>query len=698
MTDIRTFHQEGPIFEENKIAKYGINETTKSHAITSLHSDGEQRRDSFLLDSGTSHGLSPSTSDLSLGNEIKLLPFTPPTTVCSEEHSEKDPWRESPGTLDIAALLTPRDITVPEQNDYLSFIEPGLVPPPSYNTLPPGGCPRFPVYSNNINADQEELPEYSPSIYKLDMVLRKTEWLSPFEPCPSRSWSFVIMELNSTQLNFYAVPKSIEHEMTVLRSHMLLSDVPVSGISDKDRSVLGSTLTLNWDLRFHRYCMDLGLIKNDKKEDQFLGSLSSPFLVSRFKSKEKKLVRSYSLQHAKIGLAIDYKKRANVLRLRVESEQILVQFPTTESLIQWNMALDTAKDISLDIEVRNLPKDRTLPRRRRRRRGACSSCSRCTNRGFHRRRRRDNPVRLNVSEFAVVRGKNPENKTNEKSAIKDTVLKLSSIFTQRKAAKVPQRATLGDGKVTITTAGTESSSAPSQYSIETEVSDYYVQESSIINCYNTFLDDHDEAGGDSVNAFEGSAEEMEENPAPDVDDIDDDDDDIQNISDINGSDDEEEEEDPEYDTCLSGDVLQNRQERSYSYPTSAFSLDEQKWNPKYDIAANKKKYQKNCLRCIKPLTFNENWVNSSLVKPTVISPLHLYYLQTVKYGKSPKGLSNFMNIETIIPGLVGKAASRRRLPIKYDFLPMTDTSLVKVTNHFLKEFTVGTHGLVPKEF
>lgn len=696
MTDIRTFHQEGPIFEKDKIAKYGINETTKSHAITGLHGDGEQRRDSFLLDSGTSHGLSPSTSDLSLGNEIKLLPFTPPTTVYSGEHSEKDPWYESPATLDIAAPFAARDIAVPEQNEYLSFIEPGLVPPPSYNTLPPGGCPRFPVYSNAINANHEELPDYSPSIYKLDIVLRKTEWLSPFEPCPSRSWNFVIMELNSTQLNFYAVPKSIEHEITVLRSHMLQSNIPVSGMSDKDRSVLDSTLTLNWDLRFHKYCMDLGLIKHDKKEDQLLGSLSSPFLVSRFKSKEKKLVRSYSLQHARIGLAIDYKKRANVLRIRVESEQILVQFPTTESLIQWNMALDTAKDISLDIEARDLPKDRTLPRRRRRRRGICSSCSRCPNRGFHRRRRRDNPVRLNISEFAVVRGKNPESRINEKSAIKETVMKLRSKFTSKKQVKAPQRPTLSVDEDTSPTVGTESPSAPSQYSIDMEATDYYAQESSIINSYEASLDEHDEFGGDSENALEEGAEEMEDNPSPDVDDIDDDDDDIQNISDINGSDDEEE--DPEYDTYLSEGGLQNRQERSYSYPTSAFSLDEQKWNPKYDIAANKKKYQRNCLRCIKPLTFNENWVSASLVKPTVISPLHLYYLQTVKYGNSSKGQSHFMNLESVIPGLMGKAGSRRRLPVKYEFLPMTDTSLVKVTNHFLKEFSVGTHGLVPKEF
>lgn len=696
MTDIGTFHQEGPIFENDKIGKYGINETTKSHAIIGLHSDGEQRRDSFLLDSGTSHGLSPSTSDLSLGNEIKLLPFTPPTTVYSEEHSEKDPWYGSPAALDIAAPSTAQDITLPEQNEYLSFIEPGLVPPPSYNTLPPGGCPRFPVYSNTINANHEELPEYSPSIYKLDIVLRKTEWLSPFEPCPSRSWNFVIMELNSTQLNFYAVPKSIEHEITVLRSHMLQSNIPVSGLSVKDRSVLDSSLTLNWDLRFHKYCMDLGLIKNDRKEDQLLGSLSSPFLVSRFKSKEKKLVRSYSLQHARIGLAIDYKKRANVLRIRVESEQILVQFPTTESLIQWNMALDTAKDISLDIEARDLPKDRTLPRRRRRRRGACSSCSRCTNRGFHRRRRRDNPVRLNVSEFAVVRGKNPENRTNENSAIKETVMKLRSKFTSKKPAKAPQCPTSSVDEDTSPTVGTESPSAPSQYSIDMEATDYYAQESSIINSYEASLDDHDEFGGDSENALEEGAEDMEEHPAPDVDDIDDDDDDIQNISDINGSDDEEE--DPEYDTCLSEGGLQNRQERSYSYPTSAFSLDEQKWNPKYDTAANKKKYQRNCLRCIKPLTFNENWVSASLVKPTVISPLHLYYLQTVKYGNSSKGLSHFMNLESVIPGFMGKAGSRKRLPMKYEFLPMTDTSLVKLTNHFLKEFSVGTHGLVPKEF
>lgn len=79
------------------------------------------------------------------------------------------------------------------------------------------------------------------------------------------------------------------------------------------------------------------------------------------------IVRSYSLQYGKVGLAIDYKKKQFVLRLRLECEQFMLEFPSSESIIEWYNAITLGIDNSLDLTRREFPKYRSVPRRRRRR-------------------------------------------------------------------------------------------------------------------------------------------------------------------------------------------------------------------------------------------------------------------------------------------------------------------------------------------
>ena len=47
------------------------------------------------------------------------------------------------------------------------------------------------------------------------------------------------------------------------------------------------------------------------------------------------LLRSYTLQHAESGLASDYVKRKNVLRIRMEGEQFLLQARDVAGVIDW---------------------------------------------------------------------------------------------------------------------------------------------------------------------------------------------------------------------------------------------------------------------------------------------------------------------------------------------------------------------------
>lgn len=82
----------------------------------------------------------------------------------------------------------------------------------------------------------------------------------------------------------------------------------------------------------------------------------------------KDLIREYSLQNAESGLASDYFKRKNVLRVRMQGEQFLLQAPDVPGVIEWIEGLQAAANISLDLDERPMPKGPIFPRRRRRRR------------------------------------------------------------------------------------------------------------------------------------------------------------------------------------------------------------------------------------------------------------------------------------------------------------------------------------------
>ncbi|KAK8869831.1 hypothetical protein IAR55_000399 [Kwoniella newhampshirensis] len=79
------------------------------------------------------------------------------------------------------------------------------------------------------------------------------------------------------------------------------------------------------------------------------------------------LIKQYTLQHAESGLAADYLKRKNVVRVRAEGEQFLVQTENAQEVVQWIEAFQAATNVALDLDERPMPKIITLPRRRRRR-------------------------------------------------------------------------------------------------------------------------------------------------------------------------------------------------------------------------------------------------------------------------------------------------------------------------------------------
>jgi hypothetical protein len=113
-----------------------------------------------------------------------------------------------------------------------------------------------------------------------------------------------------------------------------------------------------------------------------------------------RLIKAFSLQHAEVGVASDFKKtsltprspfahlvptaarpklfetdphlfepvREHVLRLRLEAEQFLLCAGTQEQMLEWVENLCAGVDISPPLEDRSEPRYRSLPRRSRRQR------------------------------------------------------------------------------------------------------------------------------------------------------------------------------------------------------------------------------------------------------------------------------------------------------------------------------------------
>ncbi|WVF72120.1 hypothetical protein IAT40_006932 [Kwoniella sp. CBS 6097] len=79
------------------------------------------------------------------------------------------------------------------------------------------------------------------------------------------------------------------------------------------------------------------------------------------------LIKQYTLQGAESGLAADYHKKKNVVRVRVKGEQFLIQTGDAREVVNWIEAFQAATNVSLDLDERPMPKIITLPRRRRRR-------------------------------------------------------------------------------------------------------------------------------------------------------------------------------------------------------------------------------------------------------------------------------------------------------------------------------------------
>lgn len=554
------------------------------------------------------------------------------------------------------------------QHAFLQFLEPMPVSPPLYNTLPPGGCPKYHVMESQLR--NEELPTYKPAAYKISIACRKVEWLSPYEASLNRSWKNIVIELNSTQLNLYQIPPMLESSLLNFQADDGAGECSDAINSMKDDNLM-SVVTTHRDAKFRNLCDAIRFFDSDSPENKndrakILGTKNAKV------PPQSKLLRSYSLQYAKIGLATDYTKKSNVLRLRLESEQFLLEFSSAKELIEWNLGLSVGRDVSADIQQREDPRYRTVPRRRR---------TQLLGSTFY----FDAVARINRSQsessydgrshgmrnrFSKLKGKlsSPTSFSNLKAVSHAQKHALKQLQQVKQYKKEADSASSASGQLDLNRARAYSAvsytSSPYNEDLTRDLT------SSVIPHFDQSINEDDFYGED----------------------------DILNISDLQRSDDEE-------DFELFIDELQDEFGPTSRKCRVVNSIsDDHKWEPPRKIDSQRK-FIKNCLKCIKPLLFEETWVNKLLVKPASISPLSLMYIRNIYCAEGSRTVSRLLSVLNLPVGSVVDLTNLDRIGLpgkksllsKQSVLSLPDVSLARMKNHNLKEYIVGLHSLIPKD-
>lgn len=272
--------------------------------------------------------------------------------ACSFANKEVSPATKSdPETSRVpntTALVSPTDKFV-NDTEFLQYIDPSPRRPPSYKVANPNRSVRYPVYDTcqALCTKEEMPPTYSPAVYHYTVVALKSEYISPYEPATARQWQNFIMEINSTQLNFYHIDPSLTARIKNYSSGCLGSGSSSHLEGGKLFSFGNKPLAYN----FTKYDQERVCYTVQRNRSSFLN--------------EANLYKSFSLQFGKFGIPIDYNKRTFVLRMRCETEQFLINFAHVDDMISWTTYLSMGICVSLDLEVRPMPDYRIVPRRRR---------------------------------------------------------------------------------------------------------------------------------------------------------------------------------------------------------------------------------------------------------------------------------------------------------------------------------------------
>lgn len=237
-----------------------------------------------------------------------------------------------------------------------------MVAPPQYEEVALretifGGIRR--VIRPREEEGNEKLPTYKCGIHIEGLMPRKMEFTSPGNQARDRTWRRVYAVLHGTVLKVYKADRW-DHDRAVLSSE-------INDLNEADEESAYVHQPPPADAPIPPVPALPQLLA---QRPSFQNHINAPTNNIRY---APTLLRSYSLQNAESGLAADYVKRRNVIRVRLLSdkgvkEQFLIQAYDQSTVIDWIEALQAATNVSLDLDSRPMPKLTTLPRRRRRRR------------------------------------------------------------------------------------------------------------------------------------------------------------------------------------------------------------------------------------------------------------------------------------------------------------------------------------------
>ncbi|KAK9448674.1 uncharacterized protein V1518DRAFT_295961 [Limtongia smithiae] len=264
-------------------------------------------------------------------------------------------------------------------------------------SAPPEYAPRRPTVTPVAGPVQpreeegcEQLPPYSSTLLRAAVLSRKMELLSPLETAPVRSWQTVIAVLNNTQLNIYKAPATLHPvgsgaQAAAAPVSRVVAALPWRSASVSDASSSAASAATPAADTIDPFSWHPSASSSNASSASSLASLSpacspsstgfpspcpSPAMLLGLPESmlaPSRLIRSYTLQYAQIGLATDYKKKSNVIRVRAEGQQFLFLCADARECIEWTASMHAACDLALPLDERTIPRYRTIPSRRRRR-------------------------------------------------------------------------------------------------------------------------------------------------------------------------------------------------------------------------------------------------------------------------------------------------------------------------------------------
>ncbi|QRW19295.1 Nascent polypeptide-associated complex subunit alpha [Rhizoctonia solani] len=276
--------------------------------------------------------------------------------------------------------------------------------PPGYNDLYPS-VPRE-------EEGKEGLPGYSCGIHIEAMMPRKMEFSAPGVLAKDRGWKKQYIVIHGTSLmvykydirkvpiggkikgkdkyEVYAVHESLMRGINVKIVHLpghesAAPRLPLNQPSRRNSRRASSTAASDNGSRssllsrFHGNSSRSTVSQpqetpapddkaNANDSTVSISASNSTSSSRRWSHTQTSLIRQYTLQRAESGLGSDYYKRRNVIRVRCEGEQFLLQAENVMQVVDWIECLQAGTNAALDLDERPMTKPPPFPRRRRRRR------------------------------------------------------------------------------------------------------------------------------------------------------------------------------------------------------------------------------------------------------------------------------------------------------------------------------------------